>query len=261
MRFPPSGRWLAKRTPTTRLPDDSPAAQAAPRRSGRDDAPVLPATRMPVALDVGGVVHVVDNDEAVRWAIATLLRSAGIPAQTYPDGLALLDALPAIDVGGAGCVLADLRMPGLDGLELLHRLRARGFRRPVVIITGHGDIPTAVRAMRAGAADFLEKPFDEDALLSVARAALAAPGPHGAGAASEAAARIAALSPREREVLDRLVAGMGSRDIARELGISPRTVDVHRARLLARLGAGSLAEAVRVAVLAERRRHEREGNI
>ena len=151
-----------------------------------------------------------------------------------------------------GCVLTDVRMPGLDGLELLRQLKQGGFRRPVVVMTAHGDVPMAVRAMKAGAADFVEKPFDDEALLAATEAALGRRAGHrcrrGGRCREE---RIASLSPREREVLDLLVAGKPNKLIARDLGLSPRTVEVHRARLMARLGVGSLAEAVRLAVHAE----------
>lgn len=195
-------------------------------------------------------VHVVDDDEAVRRAVAMLLRSADFGAEAYPSGMALLDALSSAVEGRADCVLTDIRMPGLDGLELLRCLRARGFRGPVVVMTAHGDVPTAVRAMKAGASDFIEKPFDDEALLAVIGAAVdKAQVP---AAAVKAAARIAQLSPREREVLDLLMAGKSNKVIARDLGLSPRTVEIHRARLMTRLGVGSLAEAVRIAVRAER---------
>jgi two-component system, LuxR family, response regulator FixJ len=226
-----------------------------------DDSP-RPAEERSIGPQGGGgghlrTVHVIDDDEPVRRAIAMLLRSAGVPAATHPSGLAFLDALPALGEEGVGCVLTDVRMPGLDGVELLRRLGERGFGWPVVVMTAHGDVPTAVRAMKAGAADFVEKPFDDEALLAAIEAALAAPGPPpgAAGtadpAAAEAAARVAALSPREREVLDRIMAGKPNKTIANELGLSPRTVEVHRARLMARLGVGSVAEAVRLAVRAE----------
>ena len=142
-------------------------------------------------------------------------------------------------------------MPGLDGLELLRRLKQGGFRGPVVVMTAHGDVPTAVRAMKAGAVDFIEKPFDDGALLAAVEAALQSPQASGAAGAGDAAERVAALSPREREVLDLLIAGKPNKLIARDLGLSPRTVEVHRARMMARLGVGSLAEAVRLAVRAE----------
>ena len=217
----------------------APFASGAACRPRGDSAPAVRA------------VHVIDDDEAVRRALAMLFRSAGIPAETHPSGLAFLEALPSFREEAVGCVLTDVRMPGLDGLELLRRLKQGGFRRPVVVMTAHGDVSTAVRAMKAGAVDFVEKPFDDEALLASVGAALKptpASGPAGAG---DAAARIAALSPRERDVLDLLMAGKPNKLIARELGLSPRTVEVHRARLMARLGVGSLAEAVRLAVQAE----------
>jgi two-component system response regulator FixJ len=219
----------------------------------------------PTGLDGGSrTVHVIDDDEPVRRALAMLLRSAGIPVETYPSGDAFLDAVPSLGEN-VGCVLTDMWMPGLDGVELLRRLRAQGFGRPAVVMTAHGDVPTAVQAMRAGAFDFIEKPFDDEGLLAILKEALAArgPPPWAAGvtdpAVAEAAGRIAALSPREREVLEQLMAGKSNKAIANELGLSPRTVEVHRARLMARLGVGSVAEAVRLAVQAELSRSAARG--
>lgn len=215
------------------------------------------------------VVHVVDDEEEICWGIATLLMSAGFTAETHPSSLAFLDALQTLGGDGVGCVLTDVRMPEPDGLELLGRLRAGGFGRPVIVMTAHGDVSLAVRAMKAGAFDFVEKPFGDDALLAVVEAALGAPtgvGPRaaapgaaisagrGAGAhprSIQAASRIAALSPRERQVLELAMEGKSSKVIAHELGISMRTVEVHRMRLMTRLDVGSLAEAVRLAVWAE----------
>lgn len=219
-----------------------PVPGAAPRRGGSPG----PA---------GRTVHVIDDDEAVRRALAMLLQSAGMPSETHASGLAFLDALPLLGENAVGCVLMDVRMPGLDGLELLRRLQDRGFRWPVVVMTAHGDVSTAVRAMKAGAVDFIEKPFDDQVLLAAIEAALEASRASGAAAADDAAARIAALSPREREVLDLLMAGKPNKRIARDLGLSPRTVEVHRARLMERLGVGSLAEAVGLAMRAEFGRH------
>ena len=216
-----------------------PAVFGAAGRSGADPGPA------------GRAVHVVDDDDAVRRALAMLFRSAGIAVATHPSGSAFLEALPALGEDAVGCVLTDVRMPGLDGLGLLRRLKEGGFRPPVVVMTAHGDVSTAVRAMKAGAADFVEKPFDDEALLAAVGAALGAARAPAAGVSDDAAERIAALSPREREVLDQLVAGKPNKHIARDLGLSPRTVEVHRARMMARLGVGSLAEAVRLAVRAE----------
>ncbi len=194
-------------------------------------------------------MYVIDDDEAVRRAVAMLLRSAGIDAETFPSGFAFLDALPRLGKAFAECILTDVRMPELDGIELLHRLRAHDVHRPVVVMTAHGDVSTAVRAMKAGAVDFIEKPFDDAALLStVGRALETVAAPEANENAAKAAARLAALSPREREVLERLMAGKPNKAVARDLGLSPRTVEVHRARLLSRLEVGSLAEAVRLAV-------------
>jgi two-component system response regulator FixJ len=210
-------------------------------------------------------VHVVDDDDAVRRALAMLFRSAGIPVEAHPSGLAFLEALPFLREDAVGCVLTDVRMPSLDGLELLRRLKEGGFRRPVLVMTAHGDVSTAVRAMKAGAVDFVEKPFEDDTLLAAIDAALGTPqaagpaGPAGPAGADDAAERVAALSPREREVLDLLIAGKPNKHIARDLGLSPRTVEVHRARMMARLGVGSLAEAVRLAVQAELGRPARTG--
>ncbi|MBP0443663.1 response regulator [Roseomonas sp. SSH11] len=208
----------------------------------------------------GRVVHVVDDDEDVCWSVATLLGSFDLLVETHSSAPAFLAALPALPE--PGCVLTDVRMPDMDGMELLRRLREQGFRRPVIVMTAHGDVSMAVRAMKDGAFDFIEKPFDDEALFAIIRAALALAGgearPGGAAPQealrpemAEAAALIATLSPREREVLDLAMEGKPSKLIAHELGISPRTVEVHRLRLMARLGVGSLAEAVRLSVWAD----------
>lgn len=194
-------------------------------------------------------VHVIDDDDAVRRALAMLLRSAGFQAETHASGSAFLDALALSGNARIECVLTDVRMPGLDGIELLRCLKDRGIRAPVVVMTAHGDVATAVQAMKAGAVDFIEKPFDDGVLLAAVSAAFddtAMP-----RIAAAAAAHVAALPPRERQVLDLLTAGKSNKEIARDLGLSPRTVEVHRARMMERLGVGSLAEAVRLAVQAE----------
>jgi two-component system response regulator FixJ len=231
--------------------------------------PHLPAGAVSPAMrpsTVPATVHVLDDDEAVRRGISLLLYSASIPAATYDSGIAFLDALPNLAETDIGCVLTDVRMPEMDGLALLERLKAGGFSRPVVVMTAHGDVATAVRAMKAGAVDFIEKPFDDEVLLDVIERAMAGPDgvrtPAAQGAPADAliaahpevldaARQMAGLSPREREVLDLLVAGKPNKLIAHELGISQRTAEVHRARLMARLGVRSLAEAVRLAVKAE----------
>jgi two-component system response regulator FixJ len=193
------------------------------------------------------VVHIVDDDESLRRALYRLLRSAGYNAITYGTATAVIDAAPQL----SGCLLLDLRMPDMDGLEAHARLVALGVRLPVIVVTGHGDVPTAVRAMKAGALDFIEKPIDEDRLLTAIEAALS----DGArktrdDEALHATQRMAALSPRERQVLEGIVSGKPNKQIAYDLKISVRTVEVHRTRLMVRLGTHNIAGAIRTAVLA-----------
>jgi two-component system, LuxR family, response regulator FixJ len=193
-------------------------------------------------------IHVVDDDAAIRDSLRMLLEAAGLAVRTYPSAPLFLDA-----VGGIlGCVLTDVRMPGMDGLELQRRLNERGLRLPVIVMTGQGDIPVAVRAMKAGAVDFLEKPFSDEALLGAVRRALAEGERREAleHQADEAQRRLAALTAREREVLDLLVDGLSTKAIANELGASPRTIEVHRARVFEKLHARSLPELVRLAIAA-----------
>jgi two-component system response regulator FixJ len=192
-------------------------------------------------------IHVVDDDAAVRLSLERLLGSMrfGTVSYTTPDAF-LLEAPRLV----GGCVLVDVKMPGINGLEVQARLKAIGFVPPVIVITGQGDIQTAVLAMKAGAFDFLEKPYEDEVLLAAIEAALAA-SPNGhIHQAVDSARRIAMLSPREREVLDGLVAGASNKVIAFDLGLSVRTVEVHRARMMERLGTRQLAEAIRLAVLA-----------
>lgn len=202
------------------------------------------------------IVHIVDDDEAVRRAVAMLLQSAGWLTEIHASALAFLDLLPALEEAGIGCVLTDVRMPGMDGIALLQHLRKTGFARPIVVMTAHGDVATAVQAMKSGASDFIEKPFNDDSLLDMIEVAMrptsdaSAPGLV-SREAIEAARRLAALTPREREVLDLLVSGKPNKLVAHQLGISQRTAEVHRARLMERLGVRSLAEAVRLAVNAQ----------
>jgi two-component system response regulator FixJ len=197
-------------------------------------------------------IHLIDDDEAVRDSVEFLFDSAGLPVRTYESAVAFLDQMePEI----AGCVVTDVRMPEMSGIDLLRELRNRGIGLPVIVITGHGDVPLAVEAMKAGAADFLEKPFEDERLLQVAKRALeqgeTAPA---AGAVSEeqaaAQARIAKLSQRERQVLKRLVEGQLNKTIAWDLGISARTVEVYRAKLMAKMEAATFADLVRMAVAA-----------
>jgi two-component system response regulator FixJ len=191
------------------------------------------------------VVHVVDDDAAVRSSLRFLLESAGIAVETHATAEAVLRAVETLR---AGCVLTDVRMPGLDGIALQRRLQEAGYRIPVIVMTGHGDVPTAVQAMKDGALDFLEKPFDDEALLAAVRRALeAARAMHAADEVSAAvASRLAMLTPREREVLEGMVAGQPSKAIARDLGTSPRTIEVHRMRVMEKLQVRSLPELVRL---------------
>jgi two-component system response regulator FixJ len=195
----------------------------------------------------GMVVHVVDDDEAVRRSLALLLGSFGLDAETYESAEAVLSHLDQLR---PGCLVVDIRMPGMDGLELQAELTRRQCSLPVVVVTGHADVGLAVRAMKAGAVDFIEKPYSEDDLLHAVRSALQqiVDERQSTATAEAAQARIALLTPRERDVLGRLVEGRPNKVIAHELGISPRTVEIHRANLMEKLGCRSLAEAVRIAI-------------
>ncbi|MCP1472025.1 two-component system response regulator FixJ [Sphingobium sp. OAS761] len=191
-------------------------------------------------------IYVVDDDEAIRRSLSFLLKTSGFVVQPFEGGL------PFLKVAGrlaSGCVLLDVRMPDMDGLEVQRELRARGVMLPVIIMTGHGDVDMAVAAMKAGASDFIEKPFEKAALLACIEAArrqsVAA---RGADArAQEAQARLNVLTDRERDVLNGLIDGLPNKTIAYDLGISPRTVEIHRANLMQKLEVRSLAEALRIA--------------
>lgn len=193
-------------------------------------------------------VHVVDDDEAIRDALRLMLQTAGFEVRLHDSAEAFLAAAAA----ASGCVMTDVRMPGMDGLALQRRLRELGARLPVIVMTGQADIPIAVRAMQAGAVDFLEKPFEEEQLLGAVRRALAESRRlHDRAAASaSAAARLGKLTPREREVLDLMVEGLPNKAMAQKLGASPRTIEVHRARVLEKLEARSLPELVRIVIAA-----------
>lgn len=200
-----------------------------------------------------GVVHVVDDEEPVRRSLAMLLESAGYDAPTYSGAAPLLTACGPKGQGLApGCVVLDVRMPGMDGLTLMEELARRGVVVPVVVVTGHADVPLAVRAMRAGAVDFLEKPYTEERLLEAVEKALTADtqASQRRVETTKAMTQVATLSPREREVLQALVDGKANKVIAHDLGISPRTVEVHRANLMDKLGARSLPELVRIGLAA-----------
>jgi two-component system response regulator FixJ len=195
------------------------------------------------------LVHIIDDDDAVRQSLAFLLGTARIAVRTYESAAAFLSALPDIN---AGCIITDVRMPEISGIDLLHRLKALKVGMPVIVITGHGDVQLAVEAMKIGAVDFIEKPFDDDLLLTAVRSALGQ-WEKGAQKESERAKlleKLAALSNREREVLEGLVAGKPNKIIAFDLGISPRTVEIYRANLMTKMEAGSLSDLVRMALLA-----------
>jgi two-component system, LuxR family, response regulator FixJ len=194
------------------------------------------------------IVYIVDDDAGVRRALERLLRAAGLTPVAFKTAFAFLDVSQTLPFG---CLLLDVRMPGMDGLQLQARLNELGPFLPVVVMTGEGGVADAVRAMKAGAIDFIEKPFEDVSLLAAIEAALErGTAPDRDRASVVAARRLAQLSTREREVLDALVAGCPNKVIAADLGISIRTVEVHRARMLQRLGTPRLADAIRLAVIA-----------
>ena len=197
------------------------------------------------------VVHVIDDDDAVRDSLSFLLRAAGMSVTTHESATAFANRLPNV---AAGCIVTDIRMPGLSGVDLLRRLNQDSIRLPVIVITGHGDVPLAVEAMKLGAVDFLEKPFDDDHLLAAIRSALDRHGDDDKRAEREVAfrERMETLSAREQQVLDGLLAGHPNKTIAYDLGISARTVEVYRANVMTKMKAGSLSELVRMAMIAGR---------
>ena len=192
------------------------------------------------------VTHVIDDDEAVRHSIEFLLRAANIDVKVYDSAVAFLAALPAIK---SGCVVTDVRMPEMDGLELQRRLAELHPQLPVIIITGHADVPLAVQAMKAGAVDFIEKPFSDEVILASIETALkrrrsGAP----AGVSGPFAERLGRLTPRERDVFHQLIVGHPNKVIAYNLNISARTVEIHRARVMEKMQVRSLPELVRLAI-------------
>jgi two-component system, LuxR family, response regulator FixJ len=194
-----------------------------------------------------GKVYVIDDDEAMRDSLDFLLGAADFQVSLFESALNFLDALSTLDFG---CVVSDVRMPGIDGIELLKRLKVGGSLFPVVIITGHGDVPLAVEAMKLGAMDFLEKPFEDDRLVGMIETALrrTAQDAKSEAVTLEIQSRIASLSPRERQVMDGLIAGLSNKLIAREYDISPRTIEVYRANVMTKMQAASLSELVRLAM-------------
>jgi len=194
------------------------------------------------------VVHVIDDDEAVRESLTFLLKTTGLEVRTYVSAGAFLRDDPK---SKSGCIVSDVRMPDISGIDLLHRLKELHVTLPVIVITGHGDVPLAVEAMKAGAMDFLEKPFNDDALLAAVNAALRHQGADAKREADRAGIveKLASLSNRERQVLEGLVAGHPNKTIAYDRGISPRTVEIYRANLMSKMQAGSLSELVRMALV------------
>ena len=196
------------------------------------------------------VVHIIDDDEGLRESLAFLLRAAQLEVRSFDSAKTFLDALPDAPVG---CIITDIRMPDMSGIELLRRLKELKLGIPVIVITGHGDVPLAVEAMKIGAADFFEKPFNDDQLVASVRAALQqqqAQTKHGAERV-EIEHRISTLSPREKNVLAGLIEGRANKQIAFDLGISPRTVEIYRANLMNKMQADSLSDLVRMALVVQ----------
>jgi two-component system response regulator FixJ len=196
-----------------------------------------------------GNVYVIDDDAAMRDSLQFLLDSADFEVRLFESAQAFLDALGTVEFG---CVVSDIRMPGIDGIELLKRVKESRGTLPVIIMTGHGDVPLAVEAMRLGAVDFMEKPFEDDRLIAMIDVALrqAEAGARDEAVVQDVATRIASLSPRERQVMDGLVAGLSNKMIARDYNISPRTIEVYRANVMTKMQASSLSELVRLAMRA-----------
>ena len=196
-----------------------------------------------------GKIYVIDDDVAMRDSLSFLLDAAGFDVTLFETAAKFLDALPGLEFG---CVVSDVRMPGVDGIELLKRMKSGQSPLPIVIMTGHGDIPLAVEAMKLGAVDFLEKPFEDDRLIGMIEAAIrqGEPAAKNKAVTRDIASRIATLSPRERQVMEGLIAGLSNKLIARDYDISPRTIEVYRANVMTKMQANSLSELVRLAMRA-----------
>ncbi|MGZ5871242.1 MAG: response regulator FixJ [Bradyrhizobium sp.] len=196
-----------------------------------------------------GKVYIIDDEPAMRDSLNFLLDAAGFEVRLFETASLFLDSLPNLEFG---CVVSDVRMPGLDGIELLKRMKSGQSSFPIVIMTGHGDIPLAVEAMKLGAIDFLEKPFEDDRLIGMIEAAIrqGEPAAKNEAVTRDIALRIATLSPRERQVMEGLIAGLSNKLIARDYDISPRTIEVYRANVMTKMQASSLSELVRLAIRA-----------
>jgi two-component system, LuxR family, response regulator FixJ len=195
------------------------------------------------------LIHLVDDDEGVRHSCSFMLRHAGFAVKTYPDGVAFLEAAPKAE---SGCILLDVQMPHMDGLEVQQRLNALGLAMPVIVLTGHGDVEVAVKAMKAGAVDFVEKPYEKHTLIDAIERAFERLDARSMKDVleEEARGRVDRLTPRERDVLKGLVDGFTNKMIAETLDISPRTVEIHRANLMEKLDAPSLSSVLRIAFAA-----------
>jgi len=202
------------------------------------------------------IVHLVDDEEAIRKSLGFMLRTSGYLVQAYASGIEFLNVARGAE---PGCVLLDVRMPEMDGLQVQAEMSSRGLNMPVVVFTGHGDISIAVQAMKAGAIDFLEKPFEKAALLEAIVRSFARLERADVRATEEreALVRVAALTPREQEVLEGLAQGFPNKTIAYDLGVSSRTVEVHRASLMTKLGVHTLSDALRIAFAAGMGRSEK----
>ena len=195
------------------------------------------------------IVYVIDDDESVRHSLEFLLDVAGIRVRSFASADAFLKSAPPL---ARACVVTDVRMPGMTGVELAEELRRRSAGTPVIVVTGHADVPLAIQAMKAGAADFIEKPFDDDVMITAIRDALARHSDEETAGAERQAVldRIDSLSPREREVMDGLVAGQANKAIAFDLEISARTVEVYRANVMMKMQARTLSDLVRMVTIA-----------
>ena len=194
------------------------------------------------------LVHIIDDDDALRDSLSFLLSSVGIKTKSYETATGYSNDP---ERGACGCILTDVRMPGMSGIDLLRKLKSDGITVPVIVMTGHGDVPLAVEAMKLGALDFVEKPFNDDALIASVRSALGEAKRHSVHEEErkDIDARLAQLTARERQVLDGLVAGQPNKVIAYDLGISPRTVEIYRANVMTKMQANSLSELVRMALV------------
>ncbi|GLS18524.1 transcriptional regulatory protein FixJ [Labrys miyagiensis] len=192
-------------------------------------------------------VFIIDDDAAMRDSLEFLLGAAHFAVTAFESVAEFLDALPHL---GFGCVVTDIRMPGIDGIELLKRLKAKSTKLPVVVMTGHGDVPLAVEAMKLGAIEFLEKPFEDDRLVSALRMAFeqSIKNAKVSGDTADLSMRLASLSPRERQVMEGLIAGLSNKMIAKDHDISPRTVEVYRANVMTKMQAANISELVKLAI-------------